>query len=43
MHWIAPSEKDDANGTLENHPWESADQFHVNSGLKVADGMKQLT
>jgi type I restriction enzyme M protein len=34
MHWIAPSEKDDANGNLENRLWESADQFRANSGLK---------
>ena len=34
MHWIAPSEKNDANGTLENRLWESADQFRANSGLK---------
>lgn len=33
MHWIAPSEKDDANGNLENRLWESADQFRANSGL----------
>ncbi len=34
MHWIAPSEKNNANGTLENRLWESADQFRANSGLK---------
>src|ERR1700733_6247259 len=34
MHWIAPSEKNDAHGTLENRLWESADQFRANSGLK---------
>jgi type I restriction enzyme M protein len=26
--------KNDANGTLENRLWESADQFRANSGLK---------
>jgi len=34
MDWIALSEKDDANGNLENRLWESADQFRANSGLK---------
>ncbi len=34
MHWIAPSEKDTANGTLEKRLWDSADQFRANSGLK---------
>jgi len=32
MHWIAPSEKDTANGTLEERLWDSADQFRANSG-----------
>lgn len=34
MHWVAPSEKDNANGTLEKRLWDSADQFRANSGLK---------
>ena len=34
MHWIAPSEKDIANHTLEKHLWDAADQFRANSGLK---------
>jgi type I restriction enzyme M protein len=33
MHWIAPSEKDTANGTLERRLWDAADQFRANSGL----------
>jgi len=32
MHWIEPSEKDTANGTLEERLWDSADQFRANSG-----------
>jgi len=34
MIWIAPSEKDDASGTLEKRLWDAADQFRANSGLK---------
>jgi type I restriction enzyme M protein len=34
MQWIAPSEKDDANGSLEKSLWDTADQFRANSGLK---------
>src|SRR5438445_9070630 len=34
MIWVAPSEKDNANGTLEKRLWEAADQFRANSGLK---------
>mgnify|MGYP001563030319 CR=1 FL=1 len=33
MHWIAPSGKDTANGTLEAHFWAAADQLLANSGL----------
>jgi hypothetical protein len=33
MHWIAPTEKDTANGALEKHLWEAADQLRANSGL----------
>ena len=35
MHWIAPTEKDTANGALEKRLWEAADQFRANSGLKA--------
>src|SRR5437773_11945246 len=34
MIWIAPSEKDTTNGTLEKRLWDAADQFRANSGLK---------
>ena len=34
MHWVAPSEKDATNGTLEKKLWDAADQFRANSGLK---------
>src|SRR4030095_2809705 len=34
MHWVAPSEKDTTNGTLEKRLWDAADQFRANSGLK---------
>src|SRR5882762_982412 len=37
MCWIAPSEKDTANGTLEKRLWDSADQFRANSGLKAQE------
>lgn len=37
MHWVAPSEKDNANGTLEKQLWDSADQFRANSGLKAQE------
>src|SRR6266446_4059383 len=33
MHWIAPSEKDAANDTLEKRLWAAADQLRANSGL----------
>jgi len=36
MLWIAPSEKDTANGTLEKRLWDAADQFRANSGLTAA-------
>ena len=36
MQWIAPSEKDNANSTLEKRLWEAADQFRANSGLTAA-------
>lgn len=37
MHWIAPSEKDTATGTLEKRLWEAADQLRANSGLKAQE------
>ena len=33
MQWIAPSEKDLANDTLEKRLWGAADQLRANSGL----------
>ena len=36
MIWIAPSEKDQAAGTLENRLWGAADQLRANSGLTSA-------
>jgi type I restriction enzyme M protein len=36
MHWVAASEKDTANGTLEKRLWEAADQLRANSGLTSA-------
>ena len=35
MRWVAPSEKDTANETLEKRLWGAADQFRANSGLKA--------
>jgi type I restriction enzyme M protein len=37
MRWIAPTEKDNANRTLEKRLWEAADQFRANSGLKAGE------
>src|SRR5436189_5305744 len=37
MKWIAPSEKDTGNSTLEKRLWDSADQFRANSGLKAQE------
>ena len=37
MKWIAPSEKDTAQATLEKRLWEAADQFRANSGLKAQE------
>jgi type I restriction enzyme M protein len=34
MHWVAPSEKDTDNATLEKNLWDAADQFRANSDLK---------
>ena len=36
MHWIAPSEKDNGNSSLEKRLWAAADQFRANSGLTAA-------
>ena len=36
MQWIAPSEKNTANNTLEKRLWDAADQFRANSGLTAA-------
>ena len=33
MIWIAPSEEDHDNETLEKRLWATADQFRANSGL----------
>src|SRR5437762_9518347 len=33
MHWIAPSQRDNDNGTLEKRLWAAADQLRANSGL----------
>ena len=33
MQWIAPTQKDDGNETLENRLWAAADQLRANSGL----------
>jgi type I restriction enzyme M protein len=35
MRWVAPTEKDTANQTLEKRLWAAADQFGANSGLKA--------
>jgi type I restriction enzyme M protein len=37
MRWVAPSEKDVANGALEKRLWDAADQFRANSGLKAGE------
>src|ERR1051325_6258498 len=36
MHWIAPSERDTANNTLEKRLWAATDQLRANSGLNAA-------
>jgi len=35
MRWVAPTEKDTANQTLEKRLWAAADQFRANSALKA--------
>ena len=37
MRWVAPTEKDTANETLEKRLWDAADQFRANSGLKAGE------
>jgi type I restriction enzyme M protein len=37
MRWVAPTEKDIANQTLEKRLWAAADQFRANSGLKAGE------
>ena len=37
MQWIAPTEKDSGNSTLEKRLWDTADQFRANSGLKAQE------
>ena len=37
MTWIAASEKDNGQITLEKRLWDSADQFRANSGLKAQE------
>jgi hypothetical protein len=32
MRWVAPTEKDIANGTLEKRLWDAVDQFGAISG-----------
>jgi hypothetical protein len=34
MHWIAPSDKDTANGALGKRLWDAADLLRANSGVK---------
>lgn len=34
MHWVAQSAKDTASEALGKRPWDTAEQFHGNSGLK---------
>ncbi len=36
MHWVAPAEKDAANGSLETSLWAAADQLRANSGLNAS-------
>lgn len=35
MRWVAPSEKDSANETLEKRLWATAGQFRALSGPKA--------
>jgi type I restriction enzyme M protein len=37
MHWIASSEKDTADATLEKRLWAAAGRFRANSGLEFQE------
>jgi type I restriction enzyme M protein len=37
MRWVAASEKDNGQATLEKRLWDAADQFRANSGLKAQE------
>lgn len=37
MIWNTPSERDADSPALENRLWDSAGQFHANSGLKAQE------
>jgi type I restriction enzyme M protein len=37
MIWIAPSEKATDHAALEKRPWDAADQFRANFGLKFQE------
>lgn len=43
MRWVAPTEKDTANETLEKCLWAAADQFRANSGLKAVEFSSPVT
>jgi type I restriction enzyme M protein len=38
MLWIAKTENNAANSSLEKRLWDAADQFRANSDLKAAAG-----
>ena len=37
MHWIAPTDNNNATASLEKSLWDAADQFRANSGLKAQE------
>ena len=37
MKWIAPTDKDNGDATLEKSLWDAADHFRANSGLKAQE------
>ncbi len=39
MQWVAASEKDTANGTLQKRLWEAADVFRANSGIRSQESV----
>jgi hypothetical protein len=43
MRWIAPSEKNEANGALEQQLWAAADQLRANSGLSSPRATRSST